>query len=96
MTRQRRNDEIKMVAKRTCAFHGGLVPLGPMYVAVTSPREEYGDSGVILDDCYSLRELRARIDRLKSDLDWVYKGLEREKQQARGTAAGGQAEETAT
>ncbi len=37
-----------------------------------------GDKNVITPSCYSLRELRREVDKLKADLDWVYQQVERQ------------------
>jgi len=61
-----------------------------MYIAAATIMENYGDTGILTASCVTLKELREAIDRLKDDLEWVYKGMERrrKKQQAESKKEG--------
>lgn len=75
----------KEVADRGRTFRGVVAPTGPdgnpktvnMYIAVAFTTERDNDKDIVTPDCTTLRQLREAIDKLKSDLDWVYQGLER-------------------
>ena len=88
------HNEFQEVAKLGGAFRGVIHPTGPrreyktvlMYVAVSSSHEAHEDKGLITPDCVTLGELRGQIDKLKDDLEWLYKELEQKLWQTRRPA----------
>jgi hypothetical protein len=62
-----------------------------MYVTLTERTILYGDVLILSPECVTLRALKAQIENLKADLDWVYWCMEtmRRKQQGEGQRQNG-------